>query len=83
MSEYGVRKSLLILCDLFLKRFDEWDDCLMKYHYFLIIYFIFLFTIVSCAKNEESATIEKNLSQSISETIIDEPIDLSIKNILI
>tara|TARA_X000000368_G_scaffold129058_1_gene101465 strand:- start:781 stop:1974 length:1194 start_codon:yes stop_codon:yes gene_type:complete len=55
----------------------------MKYHYFLIIYFIFLFTIVSCAKNEESATIEKNLSQSISETIIDEPIDLSIKNILI
>ena len=55
----------------------------MKYHYFLIIYFIFLITTVSCAKNEESATIEDNLNQNISEVIIDEPIDLSIKNILI
>ena len=55
----------------------------MKYHYFLIIYFIYLITTVSCAKNEESDTIENNLNQSISETIIDKPIDLSIKNILI
>ncbi len=55
----------------------------MRYHYFLIIYFIFLITVVSCAKNEESDTIENNSNQSISESIIDKPIDLSIKNILI
>ena len=42
-----------------------------------------MITTVSCAKNEESATIEDNLNQNISEVIIDEPIDLSIKNILI
>ena len=55
----------------------------MRYHYFLIIYFIFLINVVSCAKNEESDTIENNSNQSISESIIDKPIDLSIKNILI
>ena len=55
----------------------------MKYHYFLIIYFIFFINVFSCAKNEESPTIENNLNQIISEAIIDEPIDLSIKNILI
>ena len=55
----------------------------MRYHYFLIIYFTFLINVVSCAKNEESDTIENNSNQSISESIIDKPIDLSIKNILI
>ena len=55
----------------------------MRYHYFLIIYFIFIINVVSCAKNEESDTIENNSNQSISESIIDKPIDLSIKNILI
>ena len=55
----------------------------MKYHYFLIMYFIFFINVVSCAKNKESPTIENNLNQIISEAIIDEPIDLSIKNILI
>ena len=55
----------------------------MKYHYFLIIYFIFFITSVSCTKNAESANMEINLKENISEVIIDEPIDLSIKNILI
>ena len=55
----------------------------MRYHYFLIIYFIFIINVVSCAKNEESDTIENNSNQSVSESIIDKPIDLSIKNILI
>ena len=55
----------------------------MKFHYYLITYFIFFITVVSCEKNEESDTIENNLNQSISKTNIDEPIDLSIQNILI
>ena len=42
----------------------------MKYHYFLIIYFIFLITVVSCAKNEESDTIENNSNQLLSFTKI-------------
>ena len=54
----------------------------MKKYYFFIIKLIFLITLFSCVKNESSITNEDNLTQ-ISEEIIDEPIDLSIKNILI
>ena len=42
----------------------------MRYHYFLIIYFIFLINVVSCAKNEESDTIENNSNQLLSFTKI-------------
>ncbi len=54
----------------------------MKKNYYPIIKLIFLITLFSCVKNESSITNEDNLTQ-ISEVIINEPIDLSIKNILI
>ena len=54
----------------------------MKKYYYLIIKLIFLITLFSCAKNENYITNENNSTQ-ISEVIINEPIDLSIKNILI
>ena len=53
----------------------------MKKNYYLIIKLIFLITLFSCVKNESSITNEDNLTQ-ISEVIINEPIDVSIKNIL-
>ena len=55
----------------------------MKYYNFLIASLIFFLTLVSCSKNKESTIIENNLSISVNESIIDEPLDLSIKNILI
>ena len=55
----------------------------MKYYNFFIASLIFFITLVSCSKNKESTIIENNLSISINESIIDEPLDLSIKNILI
>ena len=55
----------------------------MKYYNFFIISLIFFTTLVSCSKNKESTIIENNLSISVNESIIDEPLDLSIKNILI
>ena len=54
----------------------------MKKYYYLIIKLIFLIVLFSCAKNENNITNENNSTQ-ISEVIINEPIDLSIKNILI
>ena len=54
----------------------------MKKYYYLIIKLIFLITLFSCVKNENNIT-NKNNSTQISEVIINEPIDLSIKNILI
>ena len=51
-------------------------------NYYLIIKLIFLITLFSCEKNENNIT-NKNNSTQISEVIINEPIDLSIKNILI
>ena len=54
----------------------------MKKNYYLIIKLIFLITLFSCVKNENNIT-NKNNSTQISEVIINEPIDLSIKNILI
>ena len=54
----------------------------MKKYYYLIIKLIFLITLFSCLKNENNVTNENNSTQ-ISEVIINEPIDLSIKNILI
>ena len=55
----------------------------MKYYNFFIASLIFFITLVSCSKNKESTIIENNLSISVNESIIDEPLDLSIKNILI
>ena len=55
----------------------------MKYYNFFIASLIFFITLVSCSKDKESTTIENNLSISVNESIIDEPLDLSIKNILI
>ena len=54
----------------------------MKKNNYLIIKLIFLITLFSCVKNENNIT-NKNNSTQISEVIINEPIDLSIKNILI
>ena len=54
----------------------------MKKNNYLIIKLIFLITLFSCVKNENNITNENNSTQ-ISEVIINEPIDLSIKNILI
>ena len=54
----------------------------MKKNNYLIIKLIFLITLFSCVKNESNIT-NKNNSTQISEVIINEPIDLSIKNILI
>jgi len=55
----------------------------MKYYNFFIASLIFFITLVSCSKNKESIIIENNLSISVNESIIDEPLDLFIKNILI
>ena len=54
----------------------------MKKYYYLIIKLIFLITLFSCYKNENNITNENNSTQ-ISKVTINEPIDLSIKNILI
>jgi len=55
----------------------------MKYYSFFIAGLIFFITLVSCSKDKENTMIENNLSISVNESIIDEPLDLSIKNILI
>ncbi|MDA1363227.1 MAG: hypothetical protein O3A79_00565 [Candidatus Marinimicrobia bacterium] len=55
----------------------------MKYYSFFIASLIFFITLVSCSKDKENTMIENNLSISVNESIIDEPLDLSIKNILI
>ena len=55
----------------------------MKYYNFFVVNLIFFITIVSCSKDKESTSIDNNLSKAINESIIDEPLDLSIKNILI
>ena len=55
----------------------------MKYYNFFIASLIFFITLVSCSKDKESTIIENNLSINVNESIIDEPLDLSIKNILI
>ena len=55
----------------------------MKYYNFFIASLIFFIALVSCSKDKESTIIENNLSISVNESIIDEPLDLSIKNILI
>ena len=55
----------------------------MKYYNFFIASLIFFITLVSCSKDKESTIIENNLSVIANEPIIDEPIDLSIKNVLI
>jgi hypothetical protein len=55
----------------------------MKYYNFLIVSLIFFITLISCSKNKERTIIENNLSIIVNEPTIDEPLDLSIKNILI
>jgi hypothetical protein len=55
----------------------------MKYHNFFISSLIFFITLVSCSKDKESTILENNLYIHDNESIIDEPLDLSIKNILI
>jgi len=55
----------------------------MKYYNFFIASLIFSIPLVSCSKDKESTIIENNLSVIVNEPIIDEPLDLSIKNILI
>jgi hypothetical protein len=55
----------------------------MKYYNFFIASLIFFIPLVSCSKDKESTIIENNLSVIVNEPIIDEPLDLSIKNILI
>ena len=55
----------------------------MKYFNLFILNFVFLITLLSCIKIEESTIKKNNLSEKISESIIDEPIDLFIKNIII
>ena len=55
----------------------------MKYHNFFISSLIFFITLVSCSKEKESTILENNLYIHDNESIIDEPLDLSIKNILI
>ena len=55
----------------------------MKYYNFFIASLIFFITLVSCSKDKESTITENNLSINVNESIIDEPLDLSIKNILI
>jgi len=51
----------------------------MKYYNFFIASLIFFITLVSCSKDKENTIIEN----SVNESIIDEPLDLSIQNILI
>ncbi len=55
----------------------------MKYYNFFIASLIFFITLVSCSKDKESTIIENNLSVIANEPIIDEPLDISIKNVLI
>ena len=55
----------------------------MKYYNFFIASFIFFITLVSCSKDKENTIIENNSSMGVNESIIDEPLDLSIQNILI
>ena len=55
----------------------------MKYYYLLIANLIFFITFLSCSNSSESTIKENNFSESINKSIIDESIDLSIKNILI
>jgi hypothetical protein len=55
----------------------------MKYYNFFIASLIFFIPLISCSKDKESTIIENNLSVIVNEPIIDEPLDLSIKNILI
>ena len=55
----------------------------MKYYNFFIASLIFFITLVSCSKNKENTIIENNSSMRVNESIIDEPLDLSIQNILI
>ena len=55
----------------------------MKYYNFFIASLIFFNTLVSCSNDKESTIIENNLSIGVNESIIDKPLDLSIKNILI
>ena len=55
----------------------------MRYYNFFIASFIFFITLVSCSKDKENTIIENNSSMGVNESIIDEPLDLSIQNILI
>jgi len=55
----------------------------MKYYNLLIANLIFFITFISCSNSSESTIKENNFSESINKSIIDESIDLSIKNILI
>lgn len=55
----------------------------MKYYNFFTASLIFFITLVSCSKDKENKIIENNLSMKLNESIIDEPLDLSIQNILI
>ena len=55
----------------------------MKYYNFFIASFIFFITLVSCSKDKENTIIENSSSMGVNESIIDEPLDLSIQNILI
>ena len=55
----------------------------MKYYNLLIANLIFFITFISCSNSSESTIKENNFSESINKSIIDEPIDLSIKNIVI
>ena len=55
----------------------------MKYYNFFTASLIFFITLVSCSKDKENTIIENNLSMRVNESIIDEPLDLSIQNILI
>ena len=55
----------------------------MKYYNFFIASLIFFITLVSCSKYKENTIIENNSSMGVNESIIDEPLDLSIQNILI
>jgi len=55
----------------------------MKCYNFFIASLIFFITLVSCSKDKESTIIENNLSVIANEPIIDEPLDISIKNVLI
>ena len=55
----------------------------MKYFNLFILNFVFLITLFSCVKIEERTIKKNNSSEKISEAIFDEPIDLTIKNIII
>ena len=55
----------------------------MKYYNFFIASLIFFITLVSCSKDKEKTIVENKSSMRVNESIIDEPLDLSIQNILI